>query len=117
MGVAWSSRAAAKRDVRVAVIGDHGTGKSSLVATIATGRFPDQDDGVARVLPPARLPVDYFPARVPVTIVDTSSRYVRRRRRLSPQIEPSSSPLSPNRVSSSCVDLICAGGGVDRFGV
>jgi GTPase SAR1 family protein len=108
MGVAWSSRAAAKRDVRVAVIGDHGTGKSSLVATITTGRFPDQDDGVARVLPPARLPV---------TIVDTSSRYVRRRRRLSPQIEPSSSPLSPNRVSSSCVDLICAGGGVDRFGV
>ncbi|EAZ29015.1 hypothetical protein OsJ_13063 [Oryza sativa Japonica Group] len=74
MGVAWSSRAAAKLDVRVAVIGDHGTGKSSLVATIATGRFPDQDDGVARVLPPARLPVDYFPARVPVTIVDTSSR-------------------------------------------
>uniref|UniRef100_A0A0E0GVF3 EF-hand domain-containing protein n=1 Tax=Oryza nivara TaxID=4536 RepID=A0A0E0GVF3_ORYNI len=65
MGVAWSSRAAAKRDVRVAVIGDHGTGKSSLVATITTGRFPDQDDGVARVLPPARLPV---------TIVDTSSR-------------------------------------------
>uniref|UniRef100_I1PGL8 EF-hand domain-containing protein n=1 Tax=Oryza glaberrima TaxID=4538 RepID=I1PGL8_ORYGL len=74
MGVAWSSRAAAKRDVRVAVIGDHGTGKSSLVATIATGRFPDQDDGVARVLPPARLPVDYFPARITVTIVDTSSR-------------------------------------------
>ncbi|XP_052148540.1 mitochondrial Rho GTPase 1-like isoform X1 [Oryza glaberrima] len=73
MGVAWSSRAAAKRDVRVAVIGDHGTGKSSLVATIATGRFPDQDDGVARVLPPARLPVDYFPARITVTIVDTSS--------------------------------------------
>ncbi|EAY92296.1 hypothetical protein OsI_14017 [Oryza sativa Indica Group] len=67
MGVAWSSRAAAKRDVRVAVIGDHGTGKSSLVATITTGRFPDQDDGVARVLPPARLPV---------TIVDTSSREV-----------------------------------------
>uniref|UniRef100_A0A0E0D8L3 Mitochondrial Rho GTPase n=1 Tax=Oryza meridionalis TaxID=40149 RepID=A0A0E0D8L3_9ORYZ len=73
MGVAWSLRAAAKRDVRVAVIGDHGTGKSSLVTTIATGRFPDQDNGIAHVLPPARLPVDYFPARVPVTIVDTSS--------------------------------------------
>uniref|UniRef100_A0A0E0KKK7 Uncharacterized protein n=1 Tax=Oryza punctata TaxID=4537 RepID=A0A0E0KKK7_ORYPU len=63
MEVAWSLRAATKRDVRVAVIGDQGTGKSNFVTT---GKFPEND--VAHVLPPARLPVDYFPARVPVTI-------------------------------------------------
>uniref|UniRef100_A0A0D9YH65 Mitochondrial Rho GTPase n=1 Tax=Oryza glumipatula TaxID=40148 RepID=A0A0D9YH65_9ORYZ len=59
-----------KQSLRVVVIGDPGTGKSSLVVSAATERFPGD---VPRVLPPTRLPVDYFADRIPITIVDTSS--------------------------------------------
>lgn len=62
---------AGKQSLRVVVIGDPGTGKSSLVVSAATERFPGD---VPRVLPPTRLPVDYFADRIPITIVDTSSR-------------------------------------------
>ncbi|XP_015695223.1 mitochondrial Rho GTPase 1-like [Oryza brachyantha] len=68
---AASANLAGKQSLRVVVIGDPGTGKSSLVASAATERFPDED--VPGVLPPTRLPVDYFADRVPITIVDTSS--------------------------------------------
>uniref|UniRef100_A0A0E0IG39 Mitochondrial Rho GTPase n=1 Tax=Oryza nivara TaxID=4536 RepID=A0A0E0IG39_ORYNI len=61
---------AGKQSLRVVVIGDPGTGKSSLVVSAATERFPGD---VPRVLPPTRLPVDYFADRIPITIVDTSS--------------------------------------------
>ncbi|XP_073009017.1 mitochondrial Rho GTPase 1-like [Typha latifolia] len=56
--------------VRLVVIGDQGTGKSSLIAAAATESFPDS---VPKVMPPTRLPADYFPERVPITIIDTSS--------------------------------------------
>jgi GTPase SAR1 family protein len=63
------------RDVRsrcqVVVIGDQGTGKSSLIVAVATESFPEK---VPPVLPPTRLPHDFYPDRVPLTIVDTSSR-------------------------------------------
>ncbi|KAH9576998.1 hypothetical protein CY35_01G191700 [Sphagnum magellanicum] len=63
------------RDVRsrcqVVVIGDQGTGKSSLIVAVATESFPEK---VPPVLPPTRLPRDFYPDRVPLTIVDTSSR-------------------------------------------
>uniref|UniRef100_A0A0D9V7P6 Mitochondrial Rho GTPase n=1 Tax=Leersia perrieri TaxID=77586 RepID=A0A0D9V7P6_9ORYZ len=59
-----------KRSLRVVVIGDAGTGKSSLVVSAATDGFPED---VPRVMPPTRLPDDYFANRVPITIVDTSS--------------------------------------------
>ncbi|KAF0918667.1 hypothetical protein E2562_025597 [Oryza meyeriana var. granulata] len=59
-----------KQSLRVVVIGDPSTGKSSLVVSAATERFPED---VPRVLPHASLPVDYFADRVPITIVDTSS--------------------------------------------
>ncbi|XP_042517716.1 mitochondrial Rho GTPase 1-like [Macadamia integrifolia] len=56
--------------VRVVVVGDHGTGKSSLINTAAAEAFPTS---IPPVLPPTRLPIDYFPDRVPVVIFDTSS--------------------------------------------
>lgn len=58
--------------VRIVVIGDRRTGKSTLIVTAATDNFPAN---VAPVLPPTRLPEDFYPERLPVTIVDTSSQY------------------------------------------
>ncbi|XXG83501.1 hypothetical protein AAC387_Pa10g1241 [Persea americana] len=57
-------------NVRIAVVGDRGTGKSSLIVTVAAEMFPEN---VPPVLPPTRLPSDIFPDRVPITIIDTSS--------------------------------------------
>ncbi|XP_061351853.1 mitochondrial Rho GTPase 1-like [Gastrolobium bilobum] len=57
--------------VRIVVAGDHGTGKSSLIITAAADNFPVN---VPPVLPPTRLPEDLYPDRVPITIIDTSSR-------------------------------------------
>ncbi|KAK9086717.1 hypothetical protein Syun_029111 [Stephania yunnanensis] len=59
-----------KKEVRIVVAGERGTGKSSLIATVATESFPTQ---VPPVMPPTRLAEDFFPDRVPVTIIDTSS--------------------------------------------
>ncbi|KAK8635926.1 hypothetical protein V6N13_004638 [Hibiscus sabdariffa] len=56
--------------VRVVVVGDRGTGKSSLISAAASDSFPDY---VQAVLLPTRLPSDFSPDGVPVTIVDTSS--------------------------------------------
>ncbi|KAK8961601.1 hypothetical protein KSP40_PGU019415 [Platanthera guangdongensis] len=58
--------------VRIVVVGDVGTGKSSLIVAAATESFPEN---VPSVLPPTRPPVDYYPDRVPLTIIDTSSRF------------------------------------------
>lgn len=62
---------AGKAGVRIVVVGDRGTGKSSLICTAATDVFPAN---VPPVLPPTRLPEDFYPDRVPLTIIDTSSR-------------------------------------------
>ncbi|KAG8061451.1 hypothetical protein GUJ93_ZPchr0003g17457 [Zizania palustris] len=70
MAAAVTANLAGKQGVRVVVIGDPGTGKSSLVISVATEQFREN---VPRVVPPTRLPADYFPDRVPITIVDTSS--------------------------------------------
>ncbi|KAL6217395.1 PREDICTED: mitochondrial Rho GTPase 2 [Fragaria vesca subsp. vesca] len=56
--------------VRVVVVGDRGTGKSSLIVSLATETFPES---LPPVLPPTTLPADLYPDRVPVTIIDTSS--------------------------------------------
>lgn len=58
--------------VRIVVAGDQGTGKSSLIITAATENFPVN---VSPVVPPMKLPEDLYPDRVPITIIDTSSRY------------------------------------------
>ncbi|PKA50458.1 Rac-like GTP-binding protein ARAC3 [Apostasia shenzhenica] len=71
--MAVSSSAASfggRTGVRVVVVGDQGTGKSSLIIAVATESFPEN---VPNVLPPTRLPADYYPDRVPLTIIDTSS--------------------------------------------
>ncbi|KAL6562515.1 Mitochondrial Rho GTPase 1 [Orobanche gracilis] len=62
---------AAVNAVRIVVAGDARTGKSSLIVSVATESFPSN---VPPVLPPTRLPEDLYPDRVPVTIIDTSSR-------------------------------------------
>jgi hypothetical protein len=56
---------------QVVVVGDQGTGKSSLITAVATDSFPER---VPAVLPPTRLPHDFYPDRVPLVIIDTSSR-------------------------------------------
>lgn len=62
-----------KKTVRIVVAGDQGTGKSSLIISVATESFPEH---VQPVVPPSRLPSDFYPDRVPITIIDTSSRSV-----------------------------------------
>lgn len=59
--------------VRVVVAGDRGTGKSTLISAVATEAF---DRNVPPVLPPTRLPADLYNDLVPLTVIDTSSRYV-----------------------------------------
>nr|DAD24954.1 TPA_asm: hypothetical protein HUJ06_026418 [Nelumbo nucifera] len=61
-----------RTNVRIVVVGDPGTGKSSLIVTAAAEAFPGN---VPPVLPPTRLPADFYPDRVPLTIIDTSSSY------------------------------------------
>ncbi|GKB28880.1 mitochondrial Rho GTPase 1-like protein [Tanacetum coccineum] len=61
----------AEKAVRIVIAGDRGTGKSSLIITAAAENFPTN---VPPVLPPTRLPEDMFPDRVPVMVIDTSSR-------------------------------------------
>lgn len=73
--------------VRVAVCGDAGTGKSSLIIAAATDTFNSgssfdanfsqgQVEGTQPpVLPPTRIPSDVLPGSIPVTVADTSSSY------------------------------------------
>ncbi|KAL0371318.1 UNVERIFIED_CONTAM: Mitochondrial Rho GTPase 1 [Sesamum angustifolium] len=60
----------ARTSVRIVVVGDRGTGKSSLIAAAAAETFRQE---VPPVLPPTRLPADYYPDNVPIVIIDTSS--------------------------------------------
>ncbi|XVF41940.1 hypothetical protein PTKIN_Ptkin01aG0321100 [Pterospermum kingtungense] len=69
--MAPSSKPEGKTGVRIVVAGDRGTGKSSLIVTAAADSFPPN---VPHLLPPTRLPEDIYPDRVPITIIDTSSR-------------------------------------------
>ncbi|KAK1364780.1 Mitochondrial Rho GTPase [Heracleum sosnowskyi] len=61
---------ASSKGVRIVVAGDKGTGKSSLIVTAVADTFPTN---VPPVLPPTSLPVDIYPEKVPVTIIDTAS--------------------------------------------
>ncbi|MFS7987852.1 putative small GTPase, P-loop containing nucleoside triphosphate hydrolase [Helianthus anomalus] len=61
-----------KHQVSLVVTGDCGTGKLSLNAVAASERFLES---VSLVLLPTRLPADYYPDAVPVTIIDTASRF------------------------------------------
>ncbi|XP_022719377.1 mitochondrial Rho GTPase 1-like isoform X1 [Durio zibethinus] len=68
--MAKSSKPEGKTGVRIVVAGDRGTGKSSLIVTAAADTFPTN---VPRLLPPTRLPEDFYPDRVPITIIDSSA--------------------------------------------
>ncbi|KAK4492532.1 hypothetical protein RD792_003344 [Penstemon davidsonii] len=59
-----------RTNVRIVVVGDRGSGKSSLIAAAAAETFRQE---VPPVLPPTRLPADYYPDNVPIIIIDTSS--------------------------------------------
>uniref|UniRef100_A0A0D3E136 Mitochondrial Rho GTPase n=2 Tax=Brassica oleracea var. oleracea TaxID=109376 RepID=A0A0D3E136_BRAOL len=63
--------ASPNNSVRIVVIGDKGTGKSSLIVAAATDSFPPN---APPVLPDTKLPFQFFPDGIPVTLVDTSSR-------------------------------------------
>ncbi|KAM7521585.1 hypothetical protein LguiA_011487 [Lonicera macranthoides] len=65
-----NSTSLTRTNVRVVVIGDRATGKSSLITAAASETFPED---VPPVLPPTRLPADFYPDGIPVTIIDTSS--------------------------------------------
>ncbi|KAL8119527.1 mitochondrial Rho GTPase 1-like [Apium graveolens] len=65
-----ASDKAGSKGVRIVVAGDKGTGKSSLIVTAVADTFPAN---VPPVLPPTNLPVDIYPEKVPVTIIDTAS--------------------------------------------
>ncbi|XP_050380342.1 mitochondrial Rho GTPase 1-like [Argentina anserina] len=71
MARAGAGNANGRTAVRIVVAGDRGTGKSSLILTAAAEYFPPN---VPPLLPPTRLPDDFYPERVPITIIDTSSR-------------------------------------------
>ncbi|KAF3779738.1 Mitochondrial Rho GTPase 1 [Nymphaea thermarum] len=66
-----SAKPGGYNNVRIVVVGDQGAGKSSLIIALAVGIF---SHSVPPVVPPTRLPADYYPDKVPLTIVDTSSR-------------------------------------------
>jgi Ras family protein T1 len=70
MAKAAPATSGGKTNVRIVVAGDRGTGKSSLIVTAAAETFPAN---VPPLLPPTRLPVDFYPDCVPITIIDTSS--------------------------------------------
>lgn len=56
--------------IQVVVIGDAGVGKSSMIMAIATDSFADD---IPHVLPPTRLPTEFYPEGVPLSIYDSSS--------------------------------------------
>lgn len=57
--------------VTIVVVGDKGTGKTSLITAAATDCFSDTPPPL---LPPTRIPADSNPDGVPLTVLDTSSR-------------------------------------------
>ncbi|XP_061358130.1 mitochondrial Rho GTPase 2-like isoform X2 [Gastrolobium bilobum] len=64
-----------RREVRIAVAGDGGTGKSTLIAAMVSESFPEF---VPHVLPPTRLPHNTYPDSVPLTLIDTPSSLEKR---------------------------------------
>ncbi|XP_022856207.1 mitochondrial Rho GTPase 1-like [Olea europaea var. sylvestris] len=94
-----------RTSVRIVVVGDRATGKSSLIAAAASETFSRE---VPPVLPPTRLPADFYPDNVPITIIDTSSS-LENRGRLAEELKRADAvvltyacdqPTTLNRISS-----------------
>ncbi|XP_042390744.1 mitochondrial Rho GTPase 1-like isoform X1 [Zingiber officinale] len=68
---AAASGGTGQASIQVVVIGDAGTGKSTLIEAIATESFVAE---VPHLLPPVHLPSNSYRYSVPITVVDTSSR-------------------------------------------
>lgn len=60
-----------RRPVRIVVVGDEKSGKTSLVVAATNESFPD---ACPPVVPPALLPAECTPEGVPLHLIDTSSR-------------------------------------------
>ncbi|VVA96552.1 unnamed protein product [Arabis nemorensis] len=60
-----------RKPIRIVVVGEKGTGKSSLIKAALTGCL---DPNIPPLLPYVNLPADCFSDRIPATIIDTSSR-------------------------------------------
>ncbi|XP_020972085.1 mitochondrial Rho GTPase 2 isoform X2 [Arachis ipaensis] len=58
------------RELRIAVAGDASTGKSTLIAAMASGSY---SESVPPLLPPTRLPHNLFNDSVPLILIDTPS--------------------------------------------
>ncbi|EOA31889.1 hypothetical protein CARUB_v10015117mg [Capsella rubella] len=65
-----NSRGSSK-PMRIVVVGEKGTGKSSLILAAARNTF---HPNIAPLLPYTNLPSEFFPDRIPATVIDTSSR-------------------------------------------
>ncbi|KAL2514403.1 Uncharacterized protein Fot_28374 [Forsythia ovata] len=61
-----------RTSVCIVVVGDRATRKFSLIAAAASETFSRE---VPSVLPPTHIPADFYPDNVPITIIDTSSRF------------------------------------------
>ncbi|KAG2430028.1 hypothetical protein HYH02_013856 [Chlamydomonas schloesseri] len=60
-----------QRTIRIAVLGDPDTGKTSLISTAANDTF---DARPVPTLPPTKLPLDFTPEKVPILLTDTSAK-------------------------------------------
>ncbi|CAA0381413.1 unnamed protein product [Arabidopsis thaliana] len=69
MGVGDSS--GSPKPIRIVVVGEKGSGKSSLIMATARNTF---HPNIPSLLPYTNLPSEFFPDRIPATVIDTSSR-------------------------------------------
>ncbi|KAG7576106.1 EF-hand domain pair [Arabidopsis thaliana x Arabidopsis arenosa] len=69
MGVGDSS--GSPKPIRIVVVGEKGSGKSSLIMAAARNTF---HPNIPSLLPYTNLPSEIFPDRIPATVIDTSSR-------------------------------------------
>ncbi|AAF27037.1 unknown protein [Arabidopsis thaliana] len=69
MGVGDSS--GSPKPIRIVVVGEKGSGKSSLIMAAARNTF---HPNIPSLLPYTNLPSEFFPDRIPATVIDTSSR-------------------------------------------
>lgn len=57
--------------IRLAVVGDSGVGKTSLIIALCNESF---SEGCPPVLPPTRMPASYLPFDLPFEVIDTCTR-------------------------------------------